>query len=328
MFFTNPTPPPHPDRTLRSPNSRGRGRLSILPTLLGEKATGRKQESHEMLYWEYGNQVAVRHGSWKAIKPGKNPQWALYDLSKDPSETTDLSSSEAGQLAKMQAFAQKEHEPVRPGVFLDPTRARHNRDRQAKFGFSGVSSLAVQNAFQRLDHPDLLPTDQIRLLSASSQNEGNDKRARYAIDGKSETIWHTQFSPKLEKHPHELILDLKKVRLISGVQYLARQDNGWNGTFGKTEFFSPKTERSFRTSLSPKPFQRKKTSNLPFPESHPRPLPQNTDSFGEQWQGMGIRRRDRRARRAMISAKFVKSLLLLFGHPHLPLPNARITDVV
>ena len=33
--------------------------LSILPTLLGEKATGRKQESHEMLYWEYGNQVAV-----------------------------------------------------------------------------------------------------------------------------------------------------------------------------------------------------------------------------------------------------------------------------
>ena len=60
-----------------------------------------------MLYWEYGNQVAVRHGSWKAIKAGKKPQWALYDLTKDPSETNDLSSSEAGQLAKMQAFCPK-----------------------------------------------------------------------------------------------------------------------------------------------------------------------------------------------------------------------------
>ena len=242
--------------------------LSILPTLLGEKATGRKQESHEMLYWEYGNQIAVRHGSWKAIKAGKTQQWALYDLTKDPSETTDLSSSETGQLAKMQAFAQREHEPVRPGFFLDPTRTRHNRDRQAKFGFSGVSSLAVQSAFQNLDHPDLLPTDQIRLLSASSQNEGNDKRARYAIDGKPETIWHSQFSPKLEKHPHELILDLKKVRKVTGIQYLARQDKGWNGIFGKTEFYLSQDKDVF----SDKPFgttfsKKKKPQTFRFPKT-------------------------------------------------------------
>jgi len=242
--------------------------LSILPTLLGEKATGRKQEFHEMLYWEYGNQVAVRHGSWKAIKAGKTPQWALYDLTKDPSETTDLSSSEAEQLAKMQAFAQREHEPVRPGTFLDPTRARHNRDRQAKFGFSGVSSLATQSAFQNLDHPDLLPTNQIKLLSASSQNEGNDKRARYVIDGKPETIWHTQFNPTLAKHPHELILDLKKVRKVSGIQYLARQDKGWNGTFGKTEFFLSQDkdvfpDKPFGTTFSKK----KKPQIFRFPKT-------------------------------------------------------------
>ena len=175
---------------------------------------------------------------------------------------------------------------MRPGVFLDPTRARHNRDRQAKFGFSGVSSLAVQSAFQNLDHPDLLPTDQFRLLSASSQNEGNDKRARYAIDGKPETIWHTQLGPKLEKHPHELILDLKKVRLISGVQYLARQDNGWNGTFREDRVFSPKTERSFRTSLSPKPFQRKKPQTFRFPKATPARFLKIrilSESNGKEW---------------------------------------------
>ena len=224
--------------------------LSILPTLLGEKKAGRKQETHEMLYWEYGNQVAVRHGSWKAIKAGKTPEWALYDLDKDLSETTDVSSANKHQLDKMKAYAEREHEPVRPGIFIDPTKARHQRDRQAKFGFSTVGSLASQSAFHRLDHPTLLPVNQMRIAFASSENAGNDKRSRYAIDGKPETVWHTQFSPTLAKHPHELIIDLKKVRKITGVQYLARQDKGWNGTFGKTEF----SLSLDRDAFSDKPF--------------------------------------------------------------------------
>jgi arylsulfatase A-like enzyme len=242
--------------------------LSILPTLLGEEQVGSKQKIHEMLYWEYGNQVAVRHGSWKAIKAGKTPQWALYDLDKDLSETTDLSSANKDQLAKMKAYAQKEHEPVRPGTFLDPTRARHQRDRQAKFGFSTVDSLASQSAYQRLERPDLLPVNQMRIAFASSENTGNDKRARYAIDGKPKTIWHSQFSPTLAKHPHELVIDLKKIRKITGFQYLARQDKGWNGTFGKTEFFLSQDKDAF----SEKPFtitfsKKKKPQTFRLPES-------------------------------------------------------------
>jgi hypothetical protein len=42
----------------------------------------------------------------------------------------------------MIAFAEFSHEPAQPGTFLDPARARHNRDRQAKFGFS-------KNAFKK-----------------------------------------------------------------------------------------------------------------------------------------------------------------------------------
>jgi len=232
--------------------------LSILPTLLGEKATGSKQQSHEMLYWEFVNQVAVRHGSWKAVKSGKKGDWALYDLKKDLSETNDLKATEANQLAKMQAFAQKAHEPVRPGTYLDPERLRHNRDRQAKFGFSSVSSLATQRAFHHLKHPDLLPVGQMRIASASSENVGNDKRARYVIDGKPETIWHSQFSPSLAKPPHELIIDLKKVRKVSGVQYLARQDSGWNGTFGKTEVFLSQDKDSFPEKPFSTTFSKKK----------------------------------------------------------------------
>ena len=32
------------------------------------------------------------------------------------------------------------------------------------------------------------------------------------------------------------MLDLGRERTIEGVRYLARQDNGWNGAFGKTTF--------------------------------------------------------------------------------------------
>ncbi|MEM7479312.1 MAG: sulfatase-like hydrolase/transferase, partial [Planctomycetota bacterium] len=46
--------------------------ISILPTILGEDATGRVQEQHEYLYWEHKSQVAVRMGSWKGIQPRKN----------------------------------------------------------------------------------------------------------------------------------------------------------------------------------------------------------------------------------------------------------------
>ena len=209
---------------------------------------------------------------------------ALYDLSKDPSETPTCLHPKQDNWRRCKPLP-KSTNPFdqvfslirpRPGTIVTRGQVRVLR-----------SSLAVQNAFQRLDHPDLLPTDQIRLLSASSQNEGNDKRARYAIDGKSETIWHTQFSPKLEKHPHELILDLKKVRLISGVQYLARQDNGWNGTFGKTEFFLSKDREIFSDKPFAKTFSKeKKPQTFRFPKATPARFLKIrilSESNGKEW---------------------------------------------
>ena len=104
--------------------------LSFLPTLIGVG----EQEKHEMLYWEFGSQTAVRKGQWKAIKAKKNQPWALYDLKKDISETIDVSARHPGLLAKMKAFAVAEHEPVRIGKYLDAKRTRHEKDRLAKWG--------------------------------------------------------------------------------------------------------------------------------------------------------------------------------------------------
>ena len=37
--------------------------ISISPTLLGADGS---QELHEMMYWEYRDQTAVRYGKWKS----------------------------------------------------------------------------------------------------------------------------------------------------------------------------------------------------------------------------------------------------------------------
>ena len=115
--------------------------LSIVPTLLGEEMSGRSQITHKMFYWEYGSQVAVRYGAWKAIlnQKEKSGRWNLYDLKNDPSETNDIASEQPAILATMIEFAKTSHLPARPGTFIDPERSRHNRDRQAKFGFSDAA---------------------------------------------------------------------------------------------------------------------------------------------------------------------------------------------
>jgi len=209
--------------------------LSFLPTLLGENETGRKQETHEMLYWEFGNQVAVRMNQWKAIRPKKNGDWELYDLDKDISETTSVADAHPAILAKMKAFAAAAHDPAQPGTYTD--RTRHERDRKAKWGATRAAADNYNRKLNRINDPNLIPASQMKLVRFSSENFSNDRRAAYAIDGNPGTVWHSQFSPTLTKHPHELIIDLGQSRAIAEFRYLARQDGGWNGAFAETEFY-------------------------------------------------------------------------------------------
>ena len=75
--------------------------VSIRP-LLGDEPPAMPER---MLYWEFGKQAgdpnsqvigdvhqAARMGKWKAVRPGADQAVALYDLSRDPGETEDLSA--------------------------------------------------------------------------------------------------------------------------------------------------------------------------------------------------------------------------------------------
>jgi arylsulfatase A-like enzyme len=83
--------------------------ISMVPALLGEKTAGRKQESHEFLYWEFherGFEQAVRHGDWKYIRRpyAKDRPPELYNLKDDLGETMNVTAQHPEVVAKMEAY--------------------------------------------------------------------------------------------------------------------------------------------------------------------------------------------------------------------------------
>lgn len=76
-----------------------------------------KQQKHSYLYFEfaeYGGQVAIRMGNWKAIKTNmkKNPHapWELYNLEADRNETTDVAAQYPELIKQFEAILKKEHQ--------------------------------------------------------------------------------------------------------------------------------------------------------------------------------------------------------------------------
>lgn len=209
--------------------------LSILPEILGSRATGRQQRRREFLYWEHRSQVAVRMDNWKAIQPKEQAPWELYDLNADPGETTDVADRHPDLLARMKGYARESHVPVQPGTFTD--RTRHERDRKAKWGSTSAEADDFGRRSNRIVDDDLIPATEMKVIRCSSENSPNDRRAIYAVDGNPRTVWHSQFAGGLATPPHELVIDLGAVYEIRGFRYLARQDASWNGAFAQTEFY-------------------------------------------------------------------------------------------
>jgi len=102
--------------------------ISIVPTLLGGQAAGRKQKKHDYLYWEHGNLRAVRMGNWKAVlrlKKGQKTQ--LYDLSKDIGEKNNIAVQQPDIAAKLGAIMHQAHTP--PRLQREPKRIGGRRYR-------------------------------------------------------------------------------------------------------------------------------------------------------------------------------------------------------
>jgi len=85
--------------------------ISFLPEL-----TGKKQRNHEFLYWEFpesGGQQAIITGNYKAFRKNMNKgnlEFELYDLKKDPGETTNIVSQHPEVIKQVIEIISSEHQ--------------------------------------------------------------------------------------------------------------------------------------------------------------------------------------------------------------------------
>jgi arylsulfatase A-like enzyme len=86
---------------------------SILPVLYG-----RPKKGHDYLYWEFhenNGRQAVRWGKWKGVRLNVNiaadPPIELYDLEKDPGETTNLAPQHPDIAKIIKTYMTEAHQP-------------------------------------------------------------------------------------------------------------------------------------------------------------------------------------------------------------------------
>jgi phospholipase C len=71
----------------------------------------------------------------------------------------------------------------------------------------------------------------------SEETSSEDGKGANAVDGNTETFWHTQWGDDNPATPHEIIIQLDPATKIKGVTYLPRQDGGDHGNIKEYEVY-------------------------------------------------------------------------------------------
>ncbi|KAF4447875.1 putative galactose oxidase precursor [Fusarium austroafricanum] len=85
-------------------------------------------------------------------------------------------------------------------------------------------------------------------VTCDSFNIGNECVS--AIDGDSNTFWHTQWEGKEPAPPHTITVDLKKSYNINGISMLPRQDGSPNGCIAQHQVFLSKDNKNWGSPVA------------------------------------------------------------------------------
>jgi arylsulfatase len=84
---------------------------SLLPAFSGDKAS-----REQALFWEWKEGQAVRDGEWKLVKNGLESNWDLYNITKDPTETSNLAGEHPEVVKEMDLQFRKWKQEVTSAV--------------------------------------------------------------------------------------------------------------------------------------------------------------------------------------------------------------------
>jgi hypothetical protein len=92
------------------------------------------------------------------------------------------------------------------------------------------------------------PTNTITLKVVKADSEetaGENGKAANAVDGDTNTIWHTKWQDDSPACPHEIIIELGEAATLKGFTYLPRQDESDHGQIKGYEFFTSDDGKEF-----------------------------------------------------------------------------------
>jgi hypothetical protein len=108
-------------------------------------------------------------------------------------------------------------------IYFSPT----NKADLAKLG-----SYAVYASLEEI------PQAQMQVVSTDSEElVGEDDAADNVLDGRPDTIWHSEWYSSSPAYPHELVIALGGSYRVGGFRYLPRQDGWPNGTVAQYSFY-------------------------------------------------------------------------------------------
>jgi hypothetical protein len=160
---------------------------------------------------------------------------------KDYEFYTSLDGKEFGQPVKKGAL---EGGKSKKTVTFQPTQCRFIKLKALSEindqPWTSAAELGVIEAGQASSKPSL------RVVKVDSEEtSGEDGKGANAVDGKPETMWHTQWQDANPEHPHEIIIELSPPAKIKGFTYLPRQDDIENGTIKDYEFYTSEDGKEF-----------------------------------------------------------------------------------
>jgi hypothetical protein len=112
--------------------------------------------------------------------------------------------------------------------------------------FKPKVAVSKEDLAQLLDltQPSKLAALGAKVIEADSEDSANGNVAANAIDGDTDTIWHTRWEPTNDPMPHHLTVDLGREVTLNGITYLPRQ-NMAHGRIAQCEIYCSRDPASW-----------------------------------------------------------------------------------